>query len=588
MATGHVVFMLAGGAFGPDDMTWLGDVLWHGLGGDMAMASYLAALPGLLLAASPWLRTPLVNRLGTVWLGITAWTWCAAMVVDAALYPYWGFRLDSTPLFYLTTSPSAAMASTSLWQALGLLLVIIVAGWGVWRALRWLWLAVELPPVTGRWKRLRAAALQVLLTALLVIPMRGGITVSTMNPAQGYFAGEMRIDHATVNPLFSFMHSLMHRDDLSAFDTMDPDEARRLTADLLTPCDTLQRPVLNTPCPDVYLVILESFSNQLLTCGGGNGTAANLDSLAAGGIYFSAFCAESFRTDRALATILGSTPAMPTASVMRMTPRLASLPRPVHDISTATSLTPRYFYGGDIDFTNLKAYLIAMGWQDADIVRDSDFDVAQRLSKWGAHDGPLFDRVLGDDARGTFNVIQTSSSHEPFEVPGPQAVSDARLNAFAYTDSMLGRWVRGMKARRAWDNALIIITADHWGCWPEGLEDRLERHLVPLVITGGALADTERGRVIDTPVSQSALMPTLAGMLGVTIEGTHPLARDIFSLGGTPGVAWMCEPDWYGVLTPRGFTAVSTAGHSLLEGNPRDALKARALLQTVYNDINNR
>lgn len=70
----------------------------------------------------------------------------------------------------------------------------------------------------------------------------------------------------------------------------------------------------------------------------------------------------------------------------------------------------------------------------------------------GAHDHLVFNRLLEDlkaeAAEGTaeektphFRVLQTSSSHEPFEVPFRRLEND-RLNAFAYTDSCAGDFVR--------------------------------------------------------------------------------------------------------------------------------------------------
>lgn len=57
-------------------------------------------------------------------------------------------------------------------------------------------------------------------------------------------------------------------------------------------------------------------------------------------------------------------------------------------------------------------YLISTGFEN--IVSDKDFPLSERLSKWGAHDHVLFDRVLRDlketpTPEPYFKVIQTSS-----------------------------------------------------------------------------------------------------------------------------------------------------------------------------------
>ena len=49
-------------------------------------------------------------------------------VLNIALYPYWNFPLDSTPLFYFFTSPADAFASTSIWvDLLGFICLITLA-----------------------------------------------------------------------------------------------------------------------------------------------------------------------------------------------------------------------------------------------------------------------------------------------------------------------------------------------------------------------------------------------------------------------------------------------------------------------------
>ncbi len=77
---------------------------------------------------------------------------------------------------------------------------------------------------------------------------------------------------------------------------------------------------------------------------------------------------------------------------------------------------------------------------------DTDFPITQRLGKWGAHDDILFSRVEHDLASARDNgaprltVIQTSSSHEPFDVPAT-ILPGKEANAFAFTDSIVGRFV---------------------------------------------------------------------------------------------------------------------------------------------------
>ena len=184
---------------------------------------------------------------------------------------------------------------------------------------------------------------------------------------------------------------------------------------------------------------MESFSSKLMATLGGNGTVAvNLDKIARQGVLFTHFYANSFRTDRGLVSVLSGYPAQPTMSIMKYPHKTSNLP------SISKSLVKEgyktvYYYGGDADFTNMRSYLVSSGFTN--IVSDVDFPVEQRLSKWGVPDQFVFKRLLddlrADKSKGRYmRVLQTSSSHEPFEVPYHR-LSNNRLNAFAYTDACI-------------------------------------------------------------------------------------------------------------------------------------------------------
>lgn len=186
-------------------------VMWHGLAMDMSMAGYLCVLPALLLIAGIWLpRKELTIALKT-YLAIIAALLAAIIVLDLVLYGYWAFRLDSTPLFYFFSSPSAAMASAGGWQIFGGILAIAVLAVAIYVSTA---LVCSMPEAGGR-RRWTTTAVMVLLTAALFIPIRGGFTVSTMNLSRAYFSENQRLNHAAINPAFSLMYSLTHAGDFA-------------------------------------------------------------------------------------------------------------------------------------------------------------------------------------------------------------------------------------------------------------------------------------------------------------------------------------------------------------------------------------
>ena len=112
-------------------------VILHGLSLDMTIAGYLSVIPFLLTLLSVWIKAPWHIILKVYFL-IAAVLISTIFSVDMALYPYWGFRLDSTILFYLE-SPKDAMASIPVMQFIQQFLFFITYATAItWVCWRWL------------------------------------------------------------------------------------------------------------------------------------------------------------------------------------------------------------------------------------------------------------------------------------------------------------------------------------------------------------------------------------------------------------------------------------------------------------------
>ena len=299
-AVAKPLFMLAAGGY--DMGRWL-DVVGHGLSMDCSVAAYLTVIPAIaaaVLAFKPlrWLHIAL-----RVYFGVVSAAVAMCIVADAALYPYWGFKLDVTPIFYFTTSPAAAMASVPLWQwAVGAVAIAAIAA-GMYKAWTGAYFAFADSTVRAPRRGLKAAAMAVIV-ALLFLPIRGGVTVSTMNPSRAYFSPDMRLNHAAVNPVFSLLYSSAHQGDFEKqFRFMSEDEAEAAMDALAVEGDSVPRLGFK---PDIQLIILESFSAHLMPSLGGDSVAMRLDSIAAEGWLWTDAYASSYRTDRGVpATVCG-------------------------------------------------------------------------------------------------------------------------------------------------------------------------------------------------------------------------------------------------------------------------------------------
>jgi len=579
------------------------DIIIHGLPMDCTVAGYLTVIPALLTLAQLWTISKVPATAGRIYFAVIAAVLSAITCLDLELYQYWGFRLDMTPIFYFTSSPSSALASVSTHQIFTGILGIAVIAWLIYKIFSLTTLSIRVVP--PRRRPVAASVVTLLLTAALIIPIRGGLTVSTMNLSRSYFSHNQRLNHAAVNPAFSLLYSATHQHKFETqYRLMSDDDAASLMAALAAGTisdnsycspdsahnnDTVM-PLLNCKQPDIYLIILESFSAHLMPSLGGESIAVNLDSLAREGMSFTNFYANSFRTDRALPSILSGFPAQPSTSLLKYTDKIERLPSIAASLKEAGYNTA-YYYGGDINFANINAYLVSSKFDR--IIRDKDFPIADRTSKWGAHDHLVFNRAIADAEAESHSeapllkVIQTSSSHEPFEVPysNPLFAGEPKKNAFAYTDSCLMDFVERLRQSPRWDCTLIVMVPDHLGAWPLDLADAPRRHHVPLVMAGGAL--TRRHERYDMPGSQIDIAATLLGMLDLD-SSEFMFSKNLLD-PNSPHFAVFTEPSIIGIVT-RNDTVVYNCDAEKFE-KPADASafplgqQTKAYLQTIYTRI---
>lgn len=587
---------------------WL-SVIWHGLPLDLSLAGYLTAIPGFLFIISAWSLSKTLHRIWCIYFLFVSVLLAIIFTVDLGLYEYWGFRLDATPLFYFFSSPKDAIASVSIWMVLaGVVAMVIYAAilYNIFKAL--LLRKKQLLQMKLPYRRLRVSGVLLLLTGLLFIPIRGGFTVSTMNVGKVYFSSNQKLNHAAINPAFSLMESLAKQKDFgSQYRFMEASEADNIFKGLIDPAvsgenvvvsDSLHQStdslhtLFNTKRPDVLFVILESFSSKLMTnLGGEPNIAVNLDSLSKEGVLFTNFYANSFRTDRGLVAILSGYPAQPTTSIMKYPRKTQSIPAIAGSLKKEGYAT-KYYYGGDADFTNMRSYLISSGFEN--IISDQDFPVSERLSKWGAHDELVFKRLLEDLKAESienkeknalhFRVLQTSSSHEPFEVPYHRLDND-RLNAFAYTDSCVGDFVKQFRKLPQWKNTVIVFVPDHLGAYPEHLNNlSVERYQIPLLMVGGAIRNP---RKVDVYGSQQDIAATLLSQLAIP-HNEFTFSKDMLN-PASPHFAFFTVPDAFGLVTADNQVIFNCQADAVTvdEGTAKgkNLPLGKAYLQKLYDDI---
>lgn len=607
------LFLEKGSATQPVDniFTELPAVIWHGLPLDLSMAGYLSVIPGFLSIAVVWLKRELVKPIMNIYFIIASLFITCSFLLNASLYPYWKYPLDSTPLFYFFTSPADAIASVSIWQVILSIVILIVLTIGVWFTLR---MRGEKRQQYSRYSygyggfgsgkrnrfddfdrhRGRTSIILLLLIGLLFLPIRGGITVSTMNTGQAYYSQNAYLNHSAVNPLFSLLESITHQEDFaSQYRFMKDKEADKIFATMTSTSDENTYPLLNEATfkkgtPDILIVIMESFASDIMpSMGSYKDVAVCLDSIAQQSILFTRFYANSFRTDRGMVSILSGYPAQPTTSIMRYPRKTSQLPSIARNLAKYKNYKTTYYYGGDADFCNMRSYLVSQGYQH--IISDANFPIEDKLSKWGVPDHILAAKMMEDikaqqnEKRPMLRILQTSSSHEPFEVPYHR-LKDKRLNAFAYTDSVMGAIVREYRKLPRWKNTLIVFVPDHVGGYKENLNDHdRSRYQIPLILAGGAISRPMKVGIIG---SQHDIAATLLGQLGVE-HREFTFSKNMMS-DATPKFAFFAVNDAFGIVSEENSLIYDNRAKRIVYDKGKKGFnlkRGQAYLQKLYDDL---
>lgn len=570
-------------------------VVFNGFRLDSSVSAYLTIFPFLLLWIGMWRKVTRMKAILNVYFLLSAFIIASIFCVDVVLYGYWQFRLDATLLFYLR-SPANAMASIPGWMLIAVGGAILLYTALMYEFLRRC-VVSHCPsgPMTMPWKA-TGSVLWALIGGVLFVLIRGGVTTSTTNIGRVYFSSNQFLNHSAINPCFSLLASVSKSEDFAAqFDFYPEDERAARFKALFPPAysvdDTLY--VLNTKRPNVLVILLESFSaNVIGSLGGISGITPNFNRLSDEGIFFTRCYSSSFRTDRGTVATLSGYPGQPTTSIMKMPAKSRSLP------SLASSLAKEGYvsdvlYGGDIDFTNMRSYFLGTGYTR--LTSDVDFPVSSRLSKWGAQDDVTFDylykmlKARNNRTDHWHTCYLTLSTHDPFEVPYHK-YEQPYLNTMAYADSCLGIFIDKLKKEPVWKDLLIIMIADHGYRYPDTFKEYEPRRFhIPMLWLGGAV---KAPRKVEMLVSQTDLVATVLGQMELPHQA-YAFSRHIFSSAYRNPFLFYTFNNGFAVIDSTGASVYDNVGEYTLyqkpeNGNELRLAKGKAILQTLYDDLGNR
>jgi len=539
-----------------------------GLRFDLRLA-LLLMLPLAALAYLPWLnllRSSIARFVGHAYLLLALLLVVLTYILDFGHYAYLGDRLNVTALRFLEdTAISTQMVWESypvIWITLGWLLTTALIFWAA------LWIEKTL---LGR-PQTRIAKSQAtfgffVCFVLFFFAILGRVSdINILNPiplrwSEAFATGNKAVGSLGLNPVLYFYDTTLIP--ASPYDKDAVKEYYPVMADYLNiPAE--QRQELNfdrvvdvqphklnyDQPPNVVFVMLESLGASRV---GAYGTPFNptphLDQIANDGWLFKHFYVPVTGTAKTIwATFTGIPDVAPTESASRNP--LTSHQRMV--LNEFKDYRKFYFVGGNAGWANIDG-LIKQSIDGIELYEEGDWK-APNVDVWGISDLELFresNQILDDlpNDQPFFAFIQTAGNHRPFTIPeknGDFEVRDmpedelrehgfrnsAQYNAVRLLDYNVGEYMKMARASDYFDNTIFVFFGDHNNRittiphMPPAMEKLgLESNHVPHMIYAPAYL---KPRVIEQSMGLTDVMPTIAGMLGLTYRNTT-LGRDIQS-----------------------------------------------------------
>ncbi len=564
-------------------------VFRYGIQMDLAMAGYYSLLPFLWVTFSNFIDKGIFQNTFFSYTFILLTLTNLIVVSDLEVYNTWNFRLDSTPLKFLG-SPKEAFISVKSSPVLRLFLsyviLLAVASVIVYRI------------VANKiydWKHISNLPFilyGLLMTAALILPIRGGWGPKALNQGSVYFSTRNFANVSALNAPWNFFSSLLNRVSVNEnpYTYLPRETLDKNLKNLFAHSGETEKVITAGEKTNVLLILVENLTGKITDFRHkGLAVTPYLNRLKDESIYFENMYAAADRTDKTVVSVLSGYPAQPKQVLAEFSDKIRKIPF-LSSVFNDQGYSTQFYYGGDASFLSLKPYLFASNFEK--ILGKSDFEGADGFSSLGAPDSVVYHKFLTDHrnhhSRPFFSTILTLSSHEPYGIPGNglfqgDAVQEQFYNSLNYADRSLEKFLKEGKKQDWWENTLVVILGNHGHKWPEA-EGKADNFKIPMIWTGGAV---KKALKLEQVYSQTDVAATVLGQLGINAEG-FKWSKNIFDKG-TPPWAFFVFNDGFGYVNGRNPILFDNVGRIVVDHPelPRSKqLEAgKTLMQRTYQSF---
>lgn len=551
--------------------------MWYGARMDMSMAAYFTLPIMLLLLLAFFFKSFQKKSVYFTYSAIIMLPVLLLLFADTGLYKAWGNRVDDGFIKYLQ-NPHEAWASVSHLPVVAIILFFVV----IYAALLFVlkrWMNFIFPSFVSL--SMWGAVVILMMMGSFILPIRGGWQLAPLNQSSVYFSQNNFSNLAAINPIWNFMRSLTHStgSNKNPYVVMPQVEAQRLVDSLYAQNDTIafQRPV---SAPNVILIIWESFTEKAIhITKNGIAVTPGFNQLKKEGIYFSNIYATGDRTDKGIVGILSGYPAQPTTSIVKIPTKATTLPM-LPEAFRKQGYQTAFYYGGELEFANMKAYLMSSGFGHFTSI--SDFNRKDQNSKWGAHDDVVMKKFVQDISAAKqpfFYTWLTLSSHEPFETPVKTVIEgnddeSKFLNSLHYTDKVVFDFIAYCKQQPWWQNTIVAIVADHGHPLPK-LGLRQQNFRIPMLLLGGTIKPSK----ITKTGSQNDLAAILSFKAGMPYQ-QFTWSKNLFD-STVKGWGYFAFNNGFGFVDANGSYLFDNVGRRAIEFSGVDTNRLRIAGQSI-------
>ena len=545
---------------------------------DSSMIAYISVIPilfYLILLFIPRYKFPI--NIGKYYVLFFVLIFSIITIFNLNLYREWGSKINYRALDLAFNSTKEAVASGSsspILLSLSILIIFILVAAFLAQKLLDFKIKDHFEPL---WKK---ASITITMLALLFLAIRGGWQLSPINQSMAYFSNETVLNHAAVNTEWNLIHDILSnkygKD--NPYQYYPREEAQKILNEIYKKPTESSPILLNSERPNVVLIILESYTAELVgILGGEKGVTPNTDRLASEGILFEDIYASAGRTDKGVLASISAFPAQAIRSVMKQNNKQEKLPGIAQEFEKQ-SYSTSFYYGGESEFFNMKSYVLSHGYQK--LVDQHSFQSKDMNSKWGAYDDKVFTKQLADmdnSKQPFFSTILTLTNHEPFEIPVERKykgenVNDQFRSTMFYTDSCLGAYLNDAKKKSWYKNTLFVIIADHGHRLPNDLtEFEARKYRIPLIFYGDVIKPEFKGLKISKTGSQTDLVATLLNQVKIDAS-RYTWSKDLLN-PSTPGFAFFNWDNGFGFATKEQVISFDNVGKNIIlrknKANPK-------------------